>query len=474
MPFDPFVAIIIMYCSVLCGTMTVLFWAFKDAFNPSGRLFLLSEALRLPSLIALALVHINQDFMGGVTVLFVGPFYTVSEICFVGSLHALSRNKIHKHFLKMLLPVFLLSFVLETMRVDYPNLQKTIYMTILGAVSATAVWSCARSNDQALRNAPFWRMLKYVEGIFLGLSLMRLTLIAFGILIAPTQTGSQNVAFVSILLTLLIFRSFCYQSIWMTWSSPNAQVNRFNENLIKSLHERNLLLQNLATLNRRIGVSALASSLAHQLSQPLTGAALQAEAVKQKLGGRPDDATVLQGVEKIADILGNLSDVVRNLRSLFKSQEDSYEEIALEPLCKDVIRLAEFSEAAHGITIQTQGQIKSRLLGNPIQIQQIVINLIDNAIQASRDSKNKMIEITFADSGSRVSLSVRDHGAGFTTEALGNLFNLYASTKENGTGLGLWLSRQIAERHKGEISAFNHAKGGAVVYVEFPTMGSAA
>ena len=101
----------------------------------------------------------------------------------------------------------------------------------------------------------------------------------------------------------------------------------------------------------------------------------------------------------------------------------------------------------------------------------VFTNLIDNAIHASKEALNKKIEIEFAEQVDTISLCIRDHGPGFSAEVLDNLFNLYQTTRDNGTGIGLWLSREIIEKHKGKISAFNHAEGGACVLIELPIAG---
>ena len=470
MPFDPFVAIIAMYIAVLCASLAVLFWAFKGTFNPSGQFFIVSEASRIPALIALVVVHLDPPLGASYAVFVVTPFYFFSEVSFVYSLQALSKNHRPKHFAAMQALIFFSCATLEAIRFTYPDVHLTLYLILLSSVNASAIWICTRTQDPNLRDAPFWKMLKYVETFFLAISLIRLALLLLGTTITPTQGGSSNMILVAVMLTLLIFRSYCYQSVWMTWASPNATENRLNKNLMKTLHEREILLQQLAASNRRLSVSALASSLAHQLSQPLTGASLQAEALKKKLPHQSVTPEAFHSVEKITDILRHLSGVVSNLRSLFGNGE-KFEKINLASLCREVINLIEFSEMRSQRNITITGHINSPIVGNRVQIQQVLVNLIENAEQAGRNNQSNHIEIILAEHGNRVSVMVRDHGLGFDTSILENLFDLYQTTKEDGTGIGLWLCQQIIEKHKGSISAFNHPDGGACVRIEFPALG---
>lgn len=468
---NTFVSLLIMYGSVMFGAMAVLFWSFKGSFNVSGKLFLFSEILRIPTLIMIILAHLFPDFKTASSFSTALAFFLVSELTFVFSLYAFSKEDIKTLYMKALCAMIFYSICLHLVRLNSLALSNLMYFFMLASISSTAVWILSHAKDEKLRKVPFWIILKYIELIFLAISVVRIALQSFGIFISPMESGLLDQFFMSIMLSLLVFRYISYQSIWMTWASPYAKENKLNSNLLQSVRERNALMEQLVASNRRISISALASSLAHQLSQPLTGAALQAEAVRQNLIHRRNEADALQGVEKVADILRHLSDVVKNLRSLFSSQDDGLQKIELEPLCDEVIKLVKFSEKASGVTIETSGRLGSRILANPVQIQQVIVNLIDNAIEASENAQNRKIEIQVAEQGGRASLTIRDHGPGFPTEALDRLFDLYQTTKEGGMGVGLWLSRQIVEKYRGDIKIYNHTEGGACVSIEFPTTG---
>jgi len=471
MTLDPFVTILVMYGFVMSGAICVLFWAFKDSFNLSGRLFLFSEVLRIPTIITIAVVHAAPDLKTGLAYFIGNSFFYASELTFVFSLHALPRNQGSRIYPKLLLVIFVLTALIEIVRLYDDFLPVQLYAIVLATISSSAIWVCMTTEDDQLRRAPFWRILTCIEATLLALALLRIVVQISGTALTPMRDGSQNLILLAVWLALLVFRYVCYQSIWMTWNAPHAEENRFNRTLLSSLRERDLLLQKLVASNRRASVSALASSLAHQLSQPLTGAALQAEAVKQKLIDSREGGDALPGVEKVTDILGHLLGVVRNLRSLFGARDDGFQELMLGPLCDEVIKLVQFSSKADGVTIAIKGRIAIPILGNPIQIQQVLVNLIDNAIEAGGNTSNRTIELEFSERPGRAALAVRDYGPGFSPEVLENLFDLFRTTRESGTGIGLWLCRQIVEKHKGTISAFNHLDGGACVRVEFPAAG---
>ena len=473
MTLDAFATVLVMYSIILSGALTVLLWAFKGSLNPSGRLFLLSQAMNIPSVIAIGVAHVFPDMKTGALYFIGNASFLIAELTFVFSLYALPRGKESKLYPVAVIGALVIAAATEIVRLYNAFLPLQIYVGLYASLSFAAIWVCANTSEAGLRNAPFWKILRYIETIFLVLSLFRGTIQLTGTPATPMEGGSLNLLLLAALLSLLVFRYIAYQSIWMTWTSPLASENRLNQNLLSSLRERDLLLQQLAASNRRIGVSALASSLAHELSQPLTAAALQAEVVKQKMGKSSEQADALRGIERVSDMLRHLSNVVHNLQSLFGAQDVRQETLAFEPLCNEVVKLVDLSENASGVTFRISGHVQSRILGNAIQIQQVIVNIIDNAIEASASvpASDRTIDITFGEENGFVSLTVRDRGTGFPADVLDNIFDIYRTSKEDGTGIGLWLCKQIVEKHKGVISVSNPPDGGACVRLELPAAG---
>ena len=455
----------------MSAAMGVLFWAFKGGFNLSGRLFLLSEFLRLPTIATVGAIHLYPEF-GPQPAYFIGNlFFLTSEVTFACSLYVLPRESGARALVPLLLGAALFVGACEIIRFYRPFLTFQLYAVAYAAVSFSSVWICAHAPDERLRSAAFWKVLRYIETIFLILWLTRFIVQLYGVPFTPMLSGSSNFILLAAMLALLMFRYVSYQSIWMTWAAPGAKENRLNAALLSSFRERDELLQKLATTSRRVGISTLASSLAHQLSQPLTGAALQAEALKRNLQSGQRDAATVQGIEKVSNSLQHLSGLVRSLRSLFGTDGGALKRNSFSVLCSETIALVKVSEKARSISFRVIGDAPAEILCNAVQIQQVIINILENAMDASiaAGPADPVIDVLLSADDGQVSLTVRDYGRGFSDELLENPFDLYRTTKPQGTGIGLWLCKQIVERHKGNIAIFNHSQGGACVCVVLPS-----
>lgn len=468
---SPFVILVIMYGFVLGGAVLILYWAFKGNFNASGRLFLLSEVRRIPVIITISATHIAPEIKTGIVYFISNGCVLASEVTFALSLHALPRDERGKYYCKIILGAFAVAATTEKIRLYSAFLSLGLYAIYVAIISSSALWICLKTNDARLRKATFWKILTYIEALFVAMGIMRIAVQASGTTLTPMLGGTQSLILFAAWLALLVFRYISYQSIWMTWTSPNAKENSFKKDLLTSLRQRNILLQQLVTSNRRAGVSALASSLAHQLSQPLTGASLQAEVEKHLLRQR-NKVAVIHVIETVTALGGNISQVVRNLRSLFVSNDEKLEEADLGSLCHDVIKLIELSSKIKGIAIRTSGHTRFKIYANTIQIQQVILNVIDNAIEASEGVKNAAVEIILSEGDGRASLTVRDHGPGFPSDILDNPFRMYQESKKGGMGIGLWLCREIVDKHNGFITASNHVDGGACCRIDLPTIRS--
>lgn len=363
-----FVTVLAMYALLMIAAMGVLFWAFRGGFNLSGRLFLLAEFLRLPTVATVGAVHLYPEF-GPQPAYFIGNlFFLSSEVTFACSLYVLPRNSGARALLPLVLCAALFVGICEIIRSYHPFVTLQLYAIVYAAVSFSSVRICASAPDERLRSAAFWKVLRYIETTFLILWLTRIVVQLNGVPLTPMLSGSSNLILLAAMLALLIFRYVSYQSIWMTWAAPGVEENRLNTALLNSFRERDELLQKLATANRRVGISTLASSLAHQLSQPLTGAALQAEALKRNLLCGQSDTLTVQGIEKVSNSLQQLSSLVRSLRSLFGTDGGELRRYPFSALCAETVALVKVSEKARTSSFRVLGDAPSEILCNAVQL----------------------------------------------------------------------------------------------------------
>jgi signal transduction histidine kinase len=250
----------------------------------------------------------------------------------------------------------------------------------------------------------------------------------------------------------------------------NTGINFLNRNLFNLINEKEQLLQNLINSNRMIGVSALASSLSHELSQPLTSIALQTEAVKRDLSINTDNTRSIKSLDNIGSQINRLSVLVKNLRQLFKSQNSQLASVDLASITDELIEILNFNLHSPKITLTKNYQSKPIIDADPIQIQQVLINLLNNSIESISETNlpNKEITISIWQDDKNAMVSVQDTGIGIRSELLPIIFDLYKSSKGSGLGIGLWLSKTIIDKHKGTITASNNSGGGANFTIAIP------
>lgn len=468
MLLNPFVIILVMYGLVMCGALALLVWAFNGRFDLSGRLFLLSEILRLPVIALIAVAHINPEYRNAITHFVISGSYLFSETAFVLSLYALSRGHGFKKPILVCGSILVLCAATEVARLYSASLPFLIHSILSGMICLIAVFICNSSAHRDYQETSFWRVLKYIESTFILIALIRVLLFFYREGFAPMQGTTQNLVILVSILSLLIFRYIAYLSIWMTSIPPNAQENILNRNFLRSLRERNQLLQKLSASNRRIGVSALASSVAHQLSQPLTGAALQAESVKRDLINERGKVENIEALDHISVQLKKMASLVLNLRGLFSEAQNPFEPFELVPICNEIIEIVTSSKSAKNVTFEKNYDDNPMVFGDSIQVQQVLINILDNALQAINDKANPMVKIGISSNDGYAILAVEDNGDGIDQNNLQRLFELYQTTRHDGIGIGLWLCKTIVEQHSGKIFGINAPSGGARFIVELP------
>ena len=238
------------------------------------------------------------------------------------------------------------------------------------------------------------------------------------------------------------------------------------------LQERERLLSSLIASNRVASTGALSASVAHEMSQPLTAAILKLALLKRTLSREPNDkpeSTVL-----LADALDNISrskDVLDHLRSLFRQDPVRVRRCNIHALLMQTIALLRSRLDAARIDLQylhapsAQADIVDR------EIQQVLINLINNAIDslAGVDDPRKLIIIEVTELDGVVRIVVCDNGPGIQPDLADSLFELARSSKLDGMGLGLWISRYIIEdHHRGRLYIEQGETPGARFVMELP------
>ncbi len=225
----------------------------------------------------------------------------------------------------------------------------------------------------------------------------------------------------------------------------------------------------LAHVTRVASLGELAASIAHEVNQPLSGIITNASACLRMLtSSQPDRERAIKAVERLMRDGTRASEVIKRLRNLFRHQEFSAESFDLNEATQEVIALCSHDMQRRRITLIAHlDKALPPAVGDRIQLQQVILNLVLNAGDAidASDHRQRQITIKTAQIANMVQLTVADTGCGIASADLDKIFEAFYTTKPNGMGIGLSVSRSILERHGGKLWANpNNGPGTAVSF----------
>jgi signal transduction histidine kinase len=205
-------------------------------------------------------------------------------------------------------------------------------------------------------------------------------------------------------------------------------------------------------------VGALTASIAHEVNQPLSGIITNAGTCLRMLAADPPDIEGARETARRTMRDGNrAADVITRLRALFTNNEFTLEPLDLNEATREVVALSLSELQRNRIVLQSEFAADLPVItGDRIQLQQVMLNLLRNASDAMvgvDDRPRHLLIRTERDDGDRVRLSVRDAGVGLDPQSMNKLFDAFYTTKTDGMGIGLSVSRSIIERHHGRLWA---------------------
>jgi PAS domain S-box-containing protein len=229
----------------------------------------------------------------------------------------------------------------------------------------------------------------------------------------------------------------------------------------------------LAHANRVATTGQLAASIAHEVKQPIAGAVATAQAALRWLGRQsPDLEQARRALSHIVETGQRAADVVDRIRTLIKRAPSRNEPVDINEAILEVIELTRGEAVKNGVSVQTDlAESLPSVEGDRVQLQQVILNLIMNAVEAMIDTSNcareLLIETQKVNSGG-VFVAVKDSGPGLAPATLNHLFDAFYTTKPDGLGLGLSICRSIIERHGGRLWATANEPRGAVFEFTVP------
>jgi C4-dicarboxylate-specific signal transduction histidine kinase len=265
--------------------------------------------------------------------------------------------------------------------------------------------------------------------------------------------------------------------------SRTAELRNANRELQAEMAERKAAEEAVRTMEAELThvsrvtmMGELTASIAHEVNQPLGAIMNYANACRRLLAAdSADKARIDQALASIADDAHRASEVIARIRALARKKPTEMALCGVKPLIADVVAIAQQKMLARGISVRVDlGAELPPLRIDRVQIQQVLLNLMINAMEAMEavSAPNRILEIS-ARSGSHegeaaVIVTVRDHGPGICLADQGRLFDAFFTTKSEGVGLGLAISRSIVESHRGHLGLVPTPGPGATFQIILP------
>jgi C4-dicarboxylate-specific signal transduction histidine kinase len=234
----------------------------------------------------------------------------------------------------------------------------------------------------------------------------------------------------------------------------------------------------LAHANRVATMGQLSASITHEVNQPITAAVTYASAARRLLSAKPPNFHEVDDVLSLIVKEGNRAgEVVGRIRALIKKAPARKDAVEINDAILEVIALTRTEAANNSVSVRTQlAEGLPRIQGDRVQLQQVLLNLIINAIEAMREvgEEERELLIRTRNEPDGVSVEVRDSGPGFAPATLEQVFEAFYTTKPGGLGMGLSICHSIIEAHGGRLWASANLPRGASFQFALPAIANTA
>jgi signal transduction histidine kinase len=236
---------------------------------------------------------------------------------------------------------------------------------------------------------------------------------------------------------------------------------------------RSVVVQRREHEGRRMAIDVISASIAHEMSQPIGAVMASAEAASLWLEKTPPDINRARAsVDRIAIDGRRASDVVASVRAMFQKDSVGKRLLDVNDLVREVLAVEDGELRRYKVWVKADlAETLSPVLCDRLQLQQVILNLIMNAIEAmsSVTSRSRMLRVKSENRGSNeVQITIEDSGAGIHQKNIGQIFEPFFTTKSRGMGLGLWICRTIIENHNGQLKAWSSIDRGSAFRIILP------
>ena len=259
----------------------------------------------------------------------------------------------------------------------------------------------------------------------------------------------------------------------LKWYGTSADI----EDRKRAEEEREKLRADLAHVNRVSMLGELAASVSHELKQPITAAMTNAKTCLRWLKReQPDVDEAIEATSRIVNDGTRATEIIERLRSLYKKSPPQRELVDLNEAIREMMLLLHSEATKLSVSVRTElAADLPQVMGDRVQLQQVLMNLVMNSIDAMKDvegTRELTIQSQRSEDG-QVLISVSDTGVGLPPQQADKIFDAFFTTKTQGTGMGLRISRSIVESHAGRLWAADNSPRGARFCFTLPSAGAA-
>jgi C4-dicarboxylate-specific signal transduction histidine kinase len=343
------------------------------------------------------------------------------------------------------------------------------------AESAVAAWATAQSELDRLLHTRIRRLIDRMglslalTGVLVGLSIV-VSVLTHRHIVEPLERLEKLASEVR------RTRDYSLRLDYTAKSEIGQLTAAFNEMLaeVAAAHERERAEHaELARASRLTTMGAMAASIAHEINQPLQAISANSSAAQRWLSRKePDIDEARSALKSVASDAHRASQVIESVRSIVKKRSREKEQVAINDVVTDILKLVHGEIRKHHITVRTNLLQKlPPVVADRTQLQQVLVNLIMNAVDAMKSGSGQKPVLTLRsnlDDPENVTVTVEDSGSGIDPENLERIFDPFFSTKSEGMGLGLAICRSIIVAHGGRLWATSKAGRGATFHLTLP------
>lgn len=264
-----------------------------------------------------------------------------------------------------------------------------------------------------------------------------------------------NIGFLRIFLDLRQEKNIATERNLAAAKENAAMLSQHKKELQELLTEREEIIRQLTLSNKTAGMGVLVASLAHELNQPLCAIRLNAQLVERKLNANDTD---IDGARKFLDSVINdnrrAANIISRLRAMFEHQDRQEMTLDVHSLLRETVALVQMRANEEAVSIVTElSDQAATLQGDQAQLQQVILNLLNNAMDALAgvEREQRFIYLNTAVDNGQLTLHIDDNGCGIPEHLHNSVFELFKTSKAQGMGVGLWLSKTVVNSHRGDI-----------------------